>query len=281
VLILLVGACCIEMSLLNKLKPDQKEKAKQFLSFTSTNEKAAIEVLEANKWNLEVAVDSFFNNPPASAFVDDPFTGIECDPQKIEQLFKKYSDAEDGTVGSNGIQRFCKDIGVDPDDIALLVFAWQLGAKTLGEFSKTEFVEGLTHIKCDTIEKLKDRMPALRAEIAEDGAFKEFYLFIFDYSKEGNANNLAYDAAVELWKLLLKDKFKHMSLWFTYLEDLHTNKNLKGVGRDTWNLLLAFAHTINSDFSNYDEDGAWPIIIDEFVEYGRAKMGIVKVKPKK
>jgi len=167
---------------MNKLKPAERDKAKQFLAFTNTNEKCAIELLEAHQWNLEVAVDSFFNNPPASAFEEQT---LDVDPAKIEGLFKKYSDAEGETISDTGMQKFLEDAGVDSNDIVPLIIAWQLSAKTLGEFTKTEFMEGFTALKCDSMSKLKERIPSLQSEIAEEQAFKEFYSFMFDYSKAG------------------------------------------------------------------------------------------------
>jgi len=262
-------------SLLNKLKPDQKEKAKQFLAFTSTNIKCALEVLEKHTWNLEIACDSFFNNPPASAFEEETdFSSlVEFDSTLVESLFIKYCDT-DGIITETGMEQFLSDIGADPNDIVTLILAWQLGAKTLGTFTKKEFIEGLATLRCDSLQKIKEVLPSLRAEIADDQAFKEFYFWIFDYSKEEKANNLAYDVSLELWRLLLKDRFTHLDLWFQYLETLHKDKGLKGIGRDTWQLLLTFSRTVDAKMSNYDSDGAWPLIVDDFVDFAKPKLAI-------
>lgn len=47
----------------------------------------------------------------------------------------------------------------------------------------------------------------------------------------------------------------------------------KAVSKDTWALLVDFARSIDKDFKEYDEDGAWPSMIDDFVEYVREKKG--------
>jgi len=43
------------------------------------------------------------------------------------------------------------------------------------------------------------------------------------------------------------------------------------VNRDQWYSVHEFSTTIAPDMSNYDEMGAWPILLDDFVEWTKAK----------
>jgi DCN1-like protein 1/2 len=63
--------------------------------------------------------------------------------------------------------------------------------------------------------------------------------------------------------MLLKDRFKYLDLWIKFLEESRT----RAISRDTWALLLEFTKTINDELDNYDPEGAWPVLIDEFVDY--------------
>ena len=45
----------------------------------------------------------------------------------------------------------------------------------------------------------------------------------------------------------------------------------RALSKDTWAQLLDFVRTISPDFSNFDESAAWPYLLDEFVEYARAR----------
>ncbi|KAK7807958.1 hypothetical protein U0070_003030 [Myodes glareolus] len=45
----------------------------------------------------------------------------------------------------------------------------------------------------------------------------------------------------------------------------------KVINKDQWCNVLEFSRTISLDLSNYDEDGAWPVLLDEFVEWYKDK----------
>jgi len=118
---------------------------------------------------------------------------------------------------------------------------------------------------CDAIDKLKTKLISLDKEILDPNKFKEFYQFTFNYAKNPGQKGLDLEMALAYWNIVMAGRFKFLNLWSTFLKEHHN----RSIPKDTWNLLLDFAVTVNDDLGNYDEEGAWPVLIDDFVEYAR------------
>ena len=65
----------------------QKEKVKQFSTFTGASERVATDLLKRFDWNLEPAVDSYFANGGRSLVP-------QVDQEKIAALFLKLGTAQ-------------------------------------------------------------------------------------------------------------------------------------------------------------------------------------------
>lgn len=132
------------------------------------------------------------------------------------EWFYEYAGTDD-VVGPEGMEKFCEDIGVEPENVVMLVLAWKLDAQNMGYFTLQEWLKGMTSLQCDTTEKLRNTLDYLRSLLNDSTNFKLIYRYAFDFARQSK---------------------------------------YKVINKDQWCNVLEFSRTINLDLSNYDEDGA-------------------------
>lgn len=230
----------------------------QFMSFTGATKDEAVGCLKAFKWSVDHATNAYFDNSSTFGAQLAP----KMNPKKIKDFFKKFADNEKA-IEINGMIKLCSELEVDPSDVVMLVIAWKCGASVACVFNEQEFTSGMQSIGAESLKDLKSKLDELRALLKDEDAFKGIYSFAYGFSKDASQKSLDLETAVGMWQLLLPGRFALLDQWCSYLQDHYT----KSVPKDTWNLLLEFASTIKPDCSNYDPMGAWPCVIDEFVEW--------------
>lgn len=133
-------------------------------------------------------------------------------------------------------------------------------------FTRAEFIHGLRRMQADTIEAVRRRLEAQVAELRRPEAadqFKQLYRFAFLFGLEPGFRIVGLEMAVCLWRLVFTVNTPAiLDRWLYFLEQ---HPNIRGVPKDTWNMFLNFAETV--DITQYDDTEAWPSLFDDFVEY--------------
>lgn len=108
---------------------------------------------------------------------------------------------------------------------------------------------------CDTLEKMRAKVPTLRASFTNDETtFKKVYLFTYNFARSPNQRSLQMDTAIEYWKLLFTHRFqKNLGDWIEFLETEYK----KSIAKDTWNCMYDFVQFADKDpeLRSYDVDG--------------------------
>mmetsp|Transcript_221 Transcript_221/g.532 ORF Transcript_221/g.532 Transcript_221/m.532 type:complete len:230 (+) Transcript_221:73-762(+) len=195
------------------------------------------------------------------------------DETAAEALFAEFVDVEDPTVIEiEGIGKLSEQLDIDPvSDIRILVLLWKLGSKEKpAQITKEEFMGGCYNLRVDSIEKFRNLLPSLDTGFLDRDEFKDFYKFCFHFNREGPDRTLDKEMVVALWNMVLRGRIPDERLdsfcAFTKIQKSYPRINL-----DQWTSFLDFCLECE-DLSTYDESiSAWPVLIDEYVEYMEKK----------
>ncbi|KAI5968887.1 DCN1 [Candida theae] len=276
----------------------------QFCELTGTSTTTAGRYLEASKYNIDQAVDSYFTKHASKSSPNSKSNGKSASSntdKHLVSLFDEYKDANNpNVIDIDGTLKYLDDLQIDPDDVKALTLAFLLKSPSVGVFERDKFISIWQHYKIHDIKSMRKFLDKFHQDVLYDKGsytdldtdkavdFKQLYDYTFAFLKESdNQKVLDIDLTISYWKLLLplittvyftknetpangnKDKVEErVNNWFDFL----SNSNPRPVITfDTWSMFyLFFLEVVLPDpykLSNYDEMAAWPSKVDEYVEY--------------
>lgn len=139
----------------------------------------------------------------------------------------------------------------------------------------------LTYLRVDAkLDAQKQHFKKLVDSLGKDrDLFRRVYRYAFVVGREGDQRALSLDNAMLYWEMLFQKPGQPwvgnsagtdwLAEWTAFLRENWT----RSVSRDMWNQALEFAVKSREDetLGFWSEDGAWPGVIDEFVDWYKRK----------
>jgi len=260
----------------------QRASIAQFVSFTQSKESIAGKFLKNHGWNVEQAIDAFYQSGTGTTNAVSPAQ------QNLNRLFDQYRDqpkTSPDKIGVEGAQRYLTDLSVDLDEVAHLALCDLLQCPSIGEFERDAFISGWRSVPVnsanaayDTISRQSSHVTAIRKRLSTDPAyFKQVYRNAFKLAKPEDKKLVPMETALEIWKMFFtagkggiewnSPRTPWLDLWLEFYE----TKSKRPVNKDLWNmvgeLVAKTKEPGGEDLDWWKEDGAWPMAVDEYVAF--------------
>ncbi|RGP79241.1 defective in cullin neddylation 1 [Fusarium longipes] len=253
----------------------QKVLIAQFVSLTGQTERQALRYLKNAGFKLNEAVDAYF----ASNGDNKGPSPLET---KLDALFDQLQDTNDekDKLELESTMSYLTDkLQVSIEDAELLVALELLQAPAVGIITRRGYVDGWKVTGAGTThqEHAAHIRKLIKSLSSDQALFKKVYKHAFVAGRETDQKALSLENAFVYWEILFTPpgmewktpNHDWLQLWKEFLKAKWT----RSVNKDMWNMTLEFALKSLSDesLSFWNEDGAWPSVIDDFVEWCREK----------
>ncbi|KAJ0247959.1 Defective in cullin neddylation protein [Hirschfeldia incana] len=200
-----------------------------------------------------------------------PLTDLERDINNYIEVYHKYSSRISNLIEPEGIEKLCSDLDVSCTDIRFLMLAWTMKAEKQGYFTQEEWIRGLMALRADTIDELKKALPELEKEVRTPPNFADFYASTFRYSlTEEEQKSIDIETACQLLDTVMGSTFRPQV--DSFIEYLKIQNDYKVINMDQWMGFYRFCNEISfPEMTEYNPGLAWPLLLNNFVEWIREK----------
>lgn len=98
----------------------------------------------------------------------------------IPSLFHRYTTDDPSQLGPDGMERFCEDIKLEPENVAMLCIAYKMNAKNMGYFTQQEWLKGLAdpEVQADSPAKLQNKLNYFYNLLNDPQTFKMIFRYV-------------------------------------------------------------------------------------------------------
>ncbi|KAK6499888.1 DCN1-like protein 4 [Arthrobotrys musiformis] len=223
--------------------------------------------------------------------------GKKSQPKNADEWFDVYASAEDPTqIDVPGIIRLLEDLSVKFESAAIYILCWKLGLPTMGSIPREQWNSGMRkHNVANNAQLLKTLgtwLQQTKPVSPPTDDFLSFFKYMFQFSKNvPEARTIAAENATAVLGFVLDPRTYDLKYdpetadplkWedhpyphaVPFLEFLTEKQPVKVINKDQWESFLPFNRSVEYMLGNYDPNGAWPALYDQYVEWRKERDGL-------
>lgn len=189
----------------------------------------------------------------------------------VSHFFNRFVD-EDGIIGPTEMEDFLTECKIDPESKECLVFAYICGADTMGVLTLKQFQTGCEKLKLKKgvakilLTKLEEKTKKI---INKKQEFRQLFAFAFQYllEPESELQKSVETESLSIMLGLLCPNIHQVNSLKQFME----NGSYKALNKDQWMSILDFIDDYSDDLSDYDDTAAWPVFLDDYVEWFKSQ----------
>merc|ERR1711953_59274 len=183
-----------------------------------------------------------------------------------EEWFDQLKCENEDRIDPSGVLKLCEEIDLAPDSLEILIMSYLMNLSEMGFIRRSEWSNLESHFKITKKSNLKTCLNDTKIALTfESSLAKQVHRFAFDFCLEKEKKIIDKETSIQMLNCLMTGRWNKLNIFNEYL----MASSYRGMNRDQWNNVFEFVKAFGDfdDHGAYDPDGAWPVMIDEFVEF--------------